>query len=132
MQVINRRNVQVRSERNLPYVSVQKESLYFTQATVEQFDMRIGMYVQFLNDDKSWFFFLTDDPDGFVLGPMSAGLRIHSGPLVRMIKQQFKVNAGQSFYLHETPRNIKGAKLIEIAFGSPVIKIVSKPRVAKS
>jgi hypothetical protein len=120
VKVINKKHPEIlqTKAKSECYLSVQQDRIWISHEAVKRFGLIAGMYLQFLNDEKAWWFFQSKDPDGFYLQEnghaTSQALVISSKPLLRMILKSTGYKVGTRFYLLKPGTEYNGHQLIEV------------------
>ncbi len=127
MRLINRLSGEVvglnRNKSAVYIISVKDYSVYFSKAFCLTFGLKAKQFVQFINDEKDWQFFVNDDPDGFELSKAareSGALEIHNSGLCHLMKKTIGINEATMFKVVGTQREQKGAKIFMIITDKPL------------
>jgi len=122
MEIINRKTIW--KVRGHLVIVMHEDYFMFTAASVAEFGLVKGKFIQFINDGRNWSFYQSDDKDGFPLnrgGGKSKGLRITCSPLVKLfMKTTGYKEHPHSFFLSATGQKQSGSNVIEISTAKPM------------
>ena len=110
MELINRRTKEVvvngRRQTTRMYLTVEPHRIYFTSTVGRECEMEVGLFVQFLNEDNIWQFYVDDNPDGFKLTPVKSKNAFHitNSGLINMILKSTGHKAPKQFKVERTLR----------------------------
>ena len=115
MRIITKENTQIRKGDGNPFITVFSEGVYFTASTVNECNIQHNARVNFIQDKQLWSFYCHLDTEGFLIQRYGSGFRIHSKPLVRMIKKSLRIQEEIfSLYIKPTGEQIDGHDIIRI------------------
>lgn len=115
MQIINNKNV--KSKIWDLFITVQNDRLYFPQHTTKALNLKPGLFVFFINDEKQWSFFVNNDKDGFVLSlhkSKTFATQLFSVPLMNLLRKSYGDQLPKKFYLLDTKRKHNNSVIYEL------------------
>lgn len=121
MNVINKKSISVVNNGGRAitrsYVMVSNKCIYFTAAIARECGLEVGLYVQFINDEAEWKFYVNDDPDGFKLTPnnWSGGFNIGNTGLTKMILKSMGFNKEKRLVVIKTDLYIDKCRIYELS-----------------
>lgn len=119
MRFIGKNNKETASSRNSPRLTVYNNNLYITKTALNEFDLRNGDKIKFMNDGSFFAFFKTSPDDisaySLYVHDPNKGAVIKSRGLVRFFRTEIgRVRGGFSFLLSATRSTVGDSPLIEM------------------
>lgn len=131
MKIIKKKSPEVEALRGsitLPHkieaITINRQEVYFSKAFVVLQDVKAGQFINFMNDEKDWRFYISDDKDGFLLKPLNRsrrGLFIQDGALVQLLRRSLELPTGKFKYAIQ--------KTLTKVDGHPVYWILTKNKI---
>lgn len=139
LQLINNSTEDTITELETCFVSVYlflniNLGLRFSKRASALSDLKVGNKIQFVNDDRFWYFFNTDDQDGYSIRTGSGkhgGWMVNDNSLVYKFCKSVNADIGDRFLVKKTNSYFKDNRLFEIVTSSTTLNAVALLREEK-
>lgn len=129
LQVINKNHKDIsffKKSEKTPYISFyNSREVHFSTAATEKFNLRIGMYAHFINDENYWYFAVTNDKDGFEIKVSNRrnSVAIFNSSLVKMFLSATGQPVGTKFLITPTQMEFQGKEVYKIDIHNPLEQV---------
>jgi len=92
--------------------------MYFSRGAIEHYGLEIGKRISFVTEVDRLYFYVNDDPDGFLICKREGGALVWAVLIMEVLLDQLPtlLRSGKKFPLKKTNTEVNGSKLVEILF----------------
>jgi len=129
MQIINKKHADIsffkRSEQTCYIYFENEREIHFSSAATKEFNLRIGMFVHFINEEDFWYFTVNKDEDGFFLQESNRrhAVAIYNSSLIKMFTNATRCSIGTKFLITKTKMEYFGKDVYKIDIHHPLEQI---------
>lgn len=127
MEIINKKHKEIFKNRNngKRFIKFQSDkTIYISSKAVIDFELRAGLFLNFINDNDVWMFYADENKDGFQLFDRFDGLGknmyIFSNPLISLFMKRTRCSLPCSFLLTKLDSKVNDCPLIKIEINKPL------------
>lgn len=131
MEIINKKHKDIKPFKRMDSTSYidfyNKNEIHFSAAATSEFNLKIGKFAHFINDEDYWYFCVNDDKDGFEIKASHRrySVAIYNGALAKLFMAKTRCSFGTKFLIRHTEADAEFnlGKLILIDINHPLEKI---------
>lgn len=129
MQIINKKHQDISSSKRSDQICYiyfyNKQEIHFSAAATKEFNLRIGMFVHFINEEDYWYFTVNKDEDGFKLQESNRrnAVAIYNSSLVKIFSNATHCSVGTKFLITKTKMEYFGKEVYKIDINHPLEQI---------